>query len=231
MNKCKLSVLCCMTLLFLINAQYGLAAQVVVVPLGGGGTGNAEKGDVLKGKTFSNSTKKGVVGTRPAAPVAKTGQTYTIGAAGSGEDGDLQKGGGWPSPRFDTATSFIGYGGVDFLTGLVWQDNLSTTQKNFSEALTYCNDLETGLVIFGYSDWRLPNVKELQSLVDFNNKSPALPTGHGFTGVQASGQYWTSTTWTPGDEFEAFTVNFTGGSTEHAFKGLLRYVWCVRGPY
>jgi len=48
--------------------------------------------------------------------------------------------------------------------------------------------------------WRLPNIKELQSLIDFGQLDPALPAGHPFTGVQSSGEigeesrYWSSTT-------------------------------------
>ncbi|NIO68243.1 MAG: DUF1566 domain-containing protein, partial [Anaerolineae bacterium] len=42
-------------------------------------------------------------------------------------------------------------------------------------------------------DWRLPNVRELQSLIDYGRQTPALPSGHPFTGVQSS-LYWSSTT-------------------------------------
>jgi hypothetical protein len=41
-------------------------------------------------------------------------------------------------------------------------------------------------------DWRLPNVKELESLIDFGWHSPALPVGHPFSVVQS--YYWSSTT-------------------------------------
>ena len=41
--------------------------------------------------------------------------------------------------------------------------------------------------------WRLPNVNELQSLMDLDNTAgPALPAGHPFTNLQAA-NYWSST--------------------------------------
>ena len=40
-----------------------------------------------------------------------------------------------------------------------------------------------------FNDWRLPNVKELQSLLDYGHDYPALPPGHPFIKVQdRSGQ-------------------------------------------
>jgi hypothetical protein len=41
--------------------------------------------------------------------------------------------------------------------------------------------------------WRLPNVKELASLIDYGTFNPALPAGHSFSGVQLT-RYWSSTT-------------------------------------
>jgi hypothetical protein len=55
----------------------------------------------------------------------------------------------------------------DNATGLMWQQDDSVTSYNWSDALTYCENLATA----GYDDWRLPNVKELQSLVDYG-RSP-----------------------------------------------------------
>ena len=45
---------------------------------------------------------------------------------------------------------------------------------------------------FGYTDWRLPSVRELQGLVDSSRSNPALPVGHPFTSVQF-GYYWSAT--------------------------------------
>jgi len=130
-----------------------------------------------------------------SAPVAKTGQTnsYT-----TSDDGALQKGVTWPNPRFTVQadTNVV----KDNLTGLMWarNANLSGGSPNWNYAVAYCTNLTYG----GYSDWRLPNVRELLSLVDFGWGPPALCNTAGtgqwtqndpFTGVQ-SGYYWSSTT-------------------------------------
>ena len=55
----------------------------------------------------------------------------------------------------------------DNATGLTWTQNDSGTGMDWDAALNYCESLDVG----GSSDWRLPNVKELQSIVDYS-RSP-----------------------------------------------------------
>lgn len=55
----------------------------------------------------------------------------------------------------------------DAATGLTWQQADSGTGMNWADALAYAESLELG----GYKDWRLPNVKELQGLLDYS-RSP-----------------------------------------------------------
>jgi hypothetical protein len=56
----------------------------------------------------------------------------------------------------------------DHATGLVWSQADSGSGMNWADALSYCE----GLTAAGYDDWRLPNTKELQSIVDYS-RSPA----------------------------------------------------------
>ena len=56
---------------------------------------------------------------------------------------------------------------TDNATGLMWQQNDSGAGLNWADALAYCQNLTTA----GYDDWRLPNAKELQSIVDYS-RSP-----------------------------------------------------------
>ena len=90
---------------------------------------------------------------------------------------------------------------TDAATGLMWQKNDSGDTYNWEEALAYCDSLE----LAGYSDWKLPNSKQLQSLVDYSRSpgftnSPAIDPIFGLTGItneagQADyGFYWSGTT-------------------------------------
>ena len=86
-------------------------------------------------------------------------------------------------------------------------------------------------------DWRLPNVKETQSLFDYGKTNPWLASGHPFIGVEAGesdGQYWTSTTYYA-YPWAAWFVDLchghVGGSgykdtSHHAIS--YHYVWPVR---
>ncbi|MFC1452591.1 DUF1566 domain-containing protein [Verrucomicrobiota bacterium] len=56
---------------------------------------------------------------------------------------------------------------TDTATGLMWQQADSGTGMNWEDALAYAENLELG----GYRDWRLPNAKELQSILDYT-RSP-----------------------------------------------------------
>ncbi len=56
----------------------------------------------------------------------------------------------------------------DNSTGLTWMQTDSSAAMDWQSALTYCENLEEA----GSTDWRLPNIKELQSIVDYS-RSPA----------------------------------------------------------
>ncbi len=58
---------------------------------------------------------------------------------------------------------------TDSTTGLQWQDN-EIVAKDWGEAVDYCESLN----LDGYSDWRLPNIKELISLLDYREDYPAI---------------------------------------------------------
>jgi len=160
------------------------------------------------------------------APVAKTGQTTSYAA---GDDGDLQKGVAWPNPRFtDNGDGTV----TDNLTGLIWLKNANCDGlNNWADALTYCANLASGSC--GLTDgsvageWRLPNVKEMQSLIDFGYYNPALPSGHPFTGVQSS-YYWSGSTYasTPISAWGVYIYYGRVGYYENFNYG---YVWPVRG--
>lgn len=158
--------------------------------------------------------------------VAKTGQTTVY---ETGDDGDLQKGVLWATPRFTNNTGSEAGTVSDNLTGLMWdKDANAAGLKTWERALTYCNDLILG----GHDDWRLPNVKELLSLIDFGKTDPALPGGQPFENVQAHllSYYWSSTT-NHGNSDHAWHVSMRSGHVDSIGKGPLPllHVWPVRG--
>jgi len=162
------------------------------------------------------------------APVEKTGQTTSY---QTGDDGYHQKGIVSPNPRFtDNSDGTV----TDNLTGLMWAKdaNMAVSMK-WEIAIIYANSLSLGNNSCGssYTDWRLPNVKELQSLIDYGNLSPALPTGHHFSNVQTSYGffYWSSTTFVPNTNY-AWAVHLNCGAVSHVDdKTTNFYVWPVRG--
>lgn len=164
------------------------------------------------------------------APVPKTGQTSSY---ATGDDGDLQMGVPWPDPRFfDNGDGTV----TDELTGLIWLKNANCTNgtKIWSASLTFANSLYDGWTgDCGLSDgssagaWRLPNVRELHSLIDFARTNPALPAGHPFTGVQMS-YYWSSTKELISAN-HAWVVSMYHGKLISVVAVTSHYVWPVRG--
>jgi len=166
------------------------------------------------------------------APVPKTGQTKCYDSSGdeipcpsTGEDGEYQKGVAWPEPRFtDHEDGTV----TDNLTGLMWTKDAQQISgtKTWSDALTACNNLDFA----SYTDWRLPNVRELKSLIDYGRYIPALPSEHYFTNVQSE-IYWSSTTYASFTSGAWIVYMGIGLVRYDDFKSSLYYVWPVRGGH
>ena len=163
----------------------------------------------------------------PPALVPKTGQTTSY---ATGDDGNHQTGISSPNPRFtDNGDGTV----MDKQTGLVWLKNANCFgTRIWSDAITDSNGLNSGEcgltdgTIEG--DWRLPNRFELESLLDLGNNynSPALPTGHPFTGVQLY-YYWSSTTYIYTDHVWLVTI-YDGGVNFYIKTSNHFHVWPVR---
>jgi len=113
---------------------------------------------------------------------------------------------------------------IDTKTNLMWQDNsdnnISGLRKGWTDTLNYCENL----TLAGYSDWRLPNYNELESLVDRSRLNPAISPIFKYVGTTS--YYWTSTRY---DESNAWFVRFSdgeGATGATIFDGA--YVRCVR---
>jgi hypothetical protein len=173
--------------------------------------------------------RSGQSGTLVPSEIWKTGQTTSY---ASGDDGDLEKGVSWPVFRFtDHGDGTI----TDNLTGLMWSKNanLPNGEKTWQGALDYVKSINNGAGLGGYNDWRLPNRKELFSLIDHSRYNPALPSGHPFPNVQGAypnveaDPYWSSTTFANTTN-NAWVVGMWSGSVNGGYKPSFGYVWPVR---
>ena len=165
-----------------------------------------------------------------AAPLPETGQTTCYNPAGTaiactatGQDGDHRAGVAWPSSRFTMGTGATAACVTDNLTGLMWVGAPSTTPDTWVNALTAADNL----TLCGFSDWRLPNINELESLVNNEVGNQAnLLNGQGFSNVQA-GIYWSSSS-VAGLALNAWVVDMSLGNMLGNGKSTSRYVWPVR---
>lgn len=143
------------------------------------------------------------------ASLPRTGQTTSY---AGGDDYSALKGATWPVMRFtDNSDGTV----TDHLTGLVWLQNAGcSSPTDWSTALTAANQLANGTC--GLTDgstagqWRMPNVNELESLVDVSQSSPAISAGHPFTNIDLTNAYWSSTTYTASPN-NAMVIRFTDG--------------------
>jgi hypothetical protein len=111
---------------------------------------------------------------------------------------------------------------TDLDTGLIWQQAEVSPAMNWEAALRYAENLSFA----GYNDWRLPNVKELQSLNDETIANPSLDKIY-FPGATAA-KYWTSTTLAKQSP-RAWYLDFQYGIATYEDKTSSLLVRCVRG--
>jgi hypothetical protein len=220
---------------------------MAIAPAANNTTG-ATATDVLNGTTFWGLTSGqwGVeTGTRALAPVPRTGQTTPHAVD---DDAHWQKGVAWPNPRFTnngdgTAT--------DNLTRLIWLRDANcasfyaddVTEHNWRAwlpALMAAKLLATGHCGlsdgFSVGDWRLPNLRELQSLIHNGVAAPPVPNTDGserwhegdpFTDIQPV-RYWSSTP-VAGTTTVAWYVGMDWGITDFDDMTEPSFVWPVRG--
>jgi len=171
-------------------------------------------------------------GNGPAAPW-RSGQTESY---NPGDDGDVEAGAEWPSPRFtDNGDGTIS----DNLTGLVWLEDADSPTtagvglRTWEEALAFVDELNAGshpgVVLGGNTDWRLPNLREIMSLMDFSGHPIRIPAGHPFANVTIDRSwYWSST---PKDIYKSWWVGFSYGNVSFYNITQGMNVWPVRAGH
>jgi len=115
---------------------------------------------------------------------------------------------------------------ADSATGLAWQDDYSDNRGEIKKAiwqdsLIYCHDLSLG----GKNDWRLPNMRELKSIIDDVKSNPAINSV--FTNTTPN-KYWSATTGASVSS-NAWLVDFSSGYDYWDSKTNEHYIRCVRG--
>jgi hypothetical protein len=158
-----------------------------------------------------------------------------VSCAETGQDGEIKAGATWPSPRFlDLGNETV----KDNLTGLIWTADPNTpgpsacgpgVAKISYDSYLFVQCLNNNSYR-GYNDWRVPNRKELQSLIDHSQSNPALPAVNPFTGV-GSGTYWSSDTFINQCNL-GWAIDMDTGQVTESYKNPTNalHVWPVRGP-
>lgn len=111
---------------------------------------------------------------------------------------------------------------MDVLTGLTWQRGHCPDTLSWEDALIYADTL----TLAGYTDWRLPNVKELRSISNVELVGPSLDGG--VFGNEGPRKYWSSTT-LQSQPVKGWYMNTQFGITTYDQKVRRHDVRCVRG--
>jgi len=190
-----------------------------------------QDGQVGTGLEGGTGPVRAVRDTSIGCPLPATGQTTcwdssgnVIPCAGTGEDGERR--GGAPLAYADNGNGTV----TDLNTGLVWEklsddgtvhdkDNLYTWANAFTGHVAALNALNFA----GHNDWRLPNVRELQSIVNYQTFNPIVSSAFNTNcapGCQATtcsctglGDYWSSTS-SVSDPWNAWYVSFRYGDVD-----------------
>jgi hypothetical protein len=232
--KQPISLLVQSVLVLSLTSTAGAAAPVVQPAAGGlprcQATLNQCKADL------ANAEKFPATGQTKCSSAGNSGQE--IDCAGTGQDGEIQAGGHLHyTDNGDTIT--------DDNTKLEWEKKLNwdtqEDQTNLHDADNtytwgdafdvFIKDLNTEPCFAEHCDWRLPNVKELQSIVDYDRLRPAIDPIFVVPRPPArvsGGNWWTSTS---DNEIRLFAwaVTFQFGGVQEFFKTEKALVRAVRG--
>ena len=161
----------------------------------------------------------------------KTGQTVQF---RNGDDGTFEA--GWWKNRLiaDNKTRFIAktIDGddvvLDLATGLMWPVDGNEAGCNNGGTLNWngCIDYALALDFAGFTDWRLPNINELASLINYEKAAPFLPDG--FVNIISS--FYMSSTTVFGNTNNCWSIDLLTPALDNLWaKASLNYLMCVRG--
>ncbi len=147
-----------------------------------------------------------------------------------GQDGYYQKG---VDRSYTTSLPHLKV--KDEVTKFIWQDyNISLVSENWKEAIEHCENS----TLYGYTDWRLPNMDELKTLVDYGRYKGDSQSSlaainpiflYGFN--ESTPYFWSKTQYVGGiDNQEAWDIDFGYGlGRKHMIQDRVNMVRCVSG--
>ena len=121
-----------------------------------------------------------------------------------------------PDNRYTVASGTV----YDTKTKLTWQQVVPWTTYSWADAKTYC----AGLSLAG-TGWRLPTVKELQTILDESRTNPSIDP-NAFPSTPTD-WFWSSSSWA-GSSSLAWGMNFSYGGTDYGSGADPTFVRCVR---
>lgn len=151
-----------------------------------------------------------------------------IACAGTGQDAEKQAGAALPIPRFtDNSDGTV----KDNLTGLIWLKNAncfgSPGRDDGKHSIAVLASGSCGLSDNSKAgDWRLPNVNELRSLVDYSRANPSISAGYPFYNLATS--CYRSSTYVSSNTPYDHTVCFDSGRTDTIYYWSGSLVWPVK---
>lgn len=234
-----------------VSITPGTTSQTVAAGFHNGSGSVAGDADLLANNIVSGVNIFGVAGTAvvgAAAQPLRTGQTQcdqgagTLGACpgtSAGQDASALKGA--TRSYTDNGDGTI----TDNKTGLMWEKlsddgtihDKDTTYTWYTAFTTKIATLNGGGGFAGWTDWRLPNVNELQGLVDYGRVNPSIDPAFNTScaatctvltcSCTRSNYYWPSTTYQSGPTV-AWGVHFDVGLSLTSNKSNGGYVRAVR---
>ncbi len=107
----------------------------------------------------------------------------------------------------------------DDQTDLTWEDG-KNHKRNWEDAINYCETLSLG----GAQDWRLPNINEMLSIVDYTAQNGVINPAFSFLSPI---RYWSATS-NESDTTTAWYVNYFDSYSRSVIKTQALFVRCVR---
>lgn len=111
----------------------------------------------------------------------------------------------------------------DKKTGLEWEQSPALEMSDWEKAQQRCSSSHAA----GGTDWRVPTLQELRTLVEPSSIDVKLPADHPFANVEPS-IYWSATERRENGAYASF-VDFSSGRSATLEKYMPSFVWCVRG--